>query len=179
MQNLNKFYIDGAWVKPASNTEFPVLNPATEQQIGVITLGNEDDVNRAVAAAKAAFETYSRTTKEERLALLEKLLEVTKARMEELAQAMTAEMGAPISMSRSPQADSGVEHLRDFIKALKSLDDRETLPNGDTLVREPIGVCGLITPWNWPINQVVLKVVLLCCMPRLSTRPASRRVFLT
>ncbi len=159
MQNLNKFYIDGAWVKPASNTEFPVLNPATEQQIGVITLGNEDDVNRAVAAAKAAFETYSRTTKEERLALLEKLLEVTKARMEELAQAMTAEMGAPISMSRSPQADSGVEHLQDFIKALKSLDDRETLPNGDTLVREPIGVCGLITPWNWPINQVVLKVV--------------------
>ena len=159
MQNLNKFYIDGAWVKPASNTEFPVLNPATEQQIGVITLGNEDDVNRSVAAAKAAFETYSRTTKEERLALLEKLLEVTKARMEELAQAMTAEMGAPISMSRSPQADSGVEHLQDFIKALKSLDDRETLPNGDTLVREPIGVCGLITPWNWPINQVVLKVV--------------------
>ena len=159
MQNLNKFYIDGAWVKPASNTEFPVLNPATEQQIGVITLGNEDDVNRAVAAAKAAFETYSRTTKEERLALLEKLLEVTKARMEELAQAMTAEMGAPITMSRSPQADSAVEHLQNFIKALKSLDDRETLPNGDTLVREPIGVCGLITPWNWPINQVVLKVI--------------------
>ena len=159
MQNLNKFYIDGAWIEPASNTEFPVLNPATEQQIGVITLGNEDDVNRAVAAAKAAFETYSRTTKEERLALLENLLEVTKARMEELAQAMTAEMGAPITMSRSPQADSAVEHLQDFIKALKSLDDRETLPNGDTLVREPIGVCGLITPWNWPINQVVLKVI--------------------
>ena len=159
MQNLNKFYIDGAWVKPASNTEFPVLNPATEQQIGVITLGNEDDVNRAVAAAKAAFETYSRTTKEERLALLEKLLEVTKARVEELAQAMTAEMGAPITMSRSPQADSAVEHLQDFIKALKSLDEREILPNGDTLVREPIGVCGLITPWNWPINQVVLKVI--------------------
>jgi len=159
MQNLNKFYIDGAWVTPSSTREFPVMNPATEQQIGVITLGNEDDVNRAVAAAKAAFETYSRTTKEERLALLEKLLEVTKARMEELAQAMTAEMGAPITMSRSPQADSAVEHLQDFIKALKSLDDRETLPNGDTLVREPIGVCGLITPWNWPINQVVLKVV--------------------
>jgi len=159
MQNLNKFYINGEWVKPASNTEFPVLNPATEQQIGVITLGNEDDVNRAVAAAKAAFETYSRTTKEERLALLEKLLEVTKARMEELAQAMTAEMGAPITMSRSPQADSAVEHLQDFIKALKSLDEREILPNGDTLVREPIGVCGLITPWNWPINQVVLKVI--------------------
>ena len=159
LQNLNKYYINGAWVTPSSTTEFPVMNPATEQQIGIITLGNEDDVNRAVAAAKAAFETYSRTTKEERLALLEKLLEVTKARMEELAQAMTAEMGAPITMSRSPQADSAVEHLQDFIKALKSLDEREILSNGDTLVREPIGVCGLITPWNWPINQVVLKVV--------------------
>ncbi len=159
MQNLNKYYINGAWVTPSSTTEFPVMNPATEQQIGVITLGNEEDVNRAVAAAKAAFETYSRTTKEERIALLEKLLEVTKARMEELAQALTAEMGAPITMSRSPQADSGVEHLQDFIKALKSLDEREILSNGDTLVREPIGVCGLITPWNWPINQVVLKVV--------------------
>ena len=159
LQNLNKYYINGAWVTPSSTTEFPVMNPATEQQIGVITLGNEDDVNRAVAAAKAAFETYSRTTKEERIALLEKLLEVTKARMEELAQAMTAEMGAPITMSRSPQADSAVEHLQDFIKALKSLDEREILANGDTLVREPIGVCGLITPWNWPINQVVLKVI--------------------
>jgi len=159
LQNLNKYYINGAWVTPSSTTEFPVMNPATEQQIGVITMGNEDDVNRAVAAAKAAFETYSRTTKEVRLALLEKLLEVTKARMEELAQAMTAEMGAPITMSRSPQADSAVEHLQDFIKALKSLDEREILPNGDTLVREPIGVCGLITPWNWPINQVVLKVI--------------------
>jgi len=159
MQNLNKYYINGAWVTPSSTTEFPVMNPATEQQIGVITLGNEDDVNRAVAAAKAAFETYSRTTKEERLALLEKLLEVTKARLEELAQAMTAEMGAPITMARSPQADSAVEHLQDFIKGLKSLDEREILPNGDTLVREPIGVCGLITPWNWPINQVVLKVI--------------------
>jgi len=159
LQNLNKYYINGAWVTPSSTTEFPVMNPATEQQIGIITLGNEDDVNRAVAAAKAAFETYSRTTKEERLALLEKLLEVTKARTEELAQAMTAEMGAPITMSRSPQADSAVEHLQDFIKSLKSLDEREILSNGDTLVREPIGVCGLITPWNWPINQVVLKVI--------------------
>ena len=93
MQNLNKYYIDGVWVTPSSDTEFPVMNPATEQQIGVITLGNEDDVNRAVAAAKAAFESYSRTSKAERLALLEKLLEVTKARMEDLAQAMTAENG--------------------------------------------------------------------------------------
>ena len=135
------------------------MNPATEQQIGVITMGNEDDVNRAVAAAKAAFETYSRTTKEERLALLEKLLEVTKARMEDLAQAITAEMGAPITMSRSPQADSAVEHLQDFIKALKSLDERETLPNGDTLVREPIGVCGLITPWNWPLMIAIWHIV--------------------
>ena len=111
MQNLNNHYINGAWVTPISDTEFPVMNPATEEQIGVITLGNEADVDRAVAAANAAFESYSRTTKEERLALLGNLLEVTKAGIEEMAQAITAEMGAPITMSREVQADCGVGHL--------------------------------------------------------------------
>ena len=159
MQNLNNHYINGAWVTPISDTEFPVMNPATEEQIGVITLGNEADVDRAVAAANAAFESYSRTTKEERLALLGNLLEVTKAGIEELAQAITAEMGAPITMSREVQADCGVGHLQGFIEALEAQDEREILSNGDTLVREPIGVCGLITPWNWPINQVALKVI--------------------
>lgn len=159
VQNLDKFYINGAWVTPSSDTDFPVLNPATEQQIGSITLGDEEDVDRAVAAANVAFESYSRTTKEERLALLDNLLRVTKDGLEEMAQAMTAEMGAPISMSRDAQADSGVGHLEGFIDALNSQDERETLPNGDTLVREPIGVCGLITPWNWPINQIALKVI--------------------
>ena len=159
MRDLRKFYLNGAWVTPHSKTEFPVWNPATERQIGVITLGDEVDANRAVAAAKAAFEHFSQTSKAERLALLERMLVISKARQEDLAQAMTAEMGAPISMSRNSQADSGIGHLQAFIEAFKTLDEREILSNGDVLVREPIGVCGLITPWNWPINQIALKVV--------------------
>lgn len=159
MENLGKFYIDGQWVTPTSDHRFPVLNPATEQQIGTITLANEADVNRAVAAASAAFETFSQVSKAERLALLERLLEATKARAEDLAQAMSLEMGAPITMAREAQADAGIGHLEGFIAALKQLEEREDLGNGDILLREPIGVCGLITPWNWPINQIALKVV--------------------
>lgn len=159
MKDLRKFYIGGEWVTPNSRTEFPVLNPATEQQIGVITLGDEIDVDRAVAAAKAAFETFSQTSKEERLTLLERLLEVTHDRLEDLAQAMTAEMGVPITFCRELQADAAVGHLQAFIEALREQETRETLANGDVIVREPIGVTGLITPWNWPVNQIVLKVI--------------------
>jgi aldehyde dehydrogenase (NAD+) len=108
---------------------------------------------------KKAFATYSRTTTEERLALLEKLLAIYKRRYEEMAQTITLELGAPLSMSREQQADVGVGHLQGFIDALKRLHTREVLPNGDVMLREPIGVCGLITPWNWPINQIALKVV--------------------
>ncbi|MFY0312292.1 aldehyde dehydrogenase family protein [Leisingera sp. D0M16] len=162
--DLQKFYIGGAWVTPHSSREFPVLNPATEERIGTIILGDETDVNAAVAAAKEAFGSFSRTTREERIALLEKLLEISKDRREVLAQAMRAEMGAPISMARDAQADSGIGHLEGILEALKTQELRETLPNGDTLVREPIGVCGLITPWNWPVNQIALKV-----LPALAT----------
>ena len=162
--DLTKFYINGAWVQPDSTREFPVLNPATEAQIGTIILGNKADVNAAVAAAKAAFESFLRTTQEERIALLERLLEISKDRCEEMAQAMSAEMGAPITMARDAQADSGIGHLEGILEALKTQELRETLPNGDILVREPIGVCGLITPWNWPINQIALKV-----LPALAT----------
>ena len=158
MRDLRKFYIDGQWVASQSTSEFPVLNPATEQQIGVITLGNAADVDLAVAAASRAFETYSRTSKSERLGLLRALLRETERRFEDLAQAMCLEMGAPISMSRAAQADAAVGHLAAFITALEGQPDRETLANGDILLREPIGVCGLITPWNWPMNQIVLKV---------------------
>lgn len=157
--DLQKFYIGGDWVTPHSTREFPVLNPATEERIGTIILGDETDVNAAVAAAKEAFGSFSRTTREERIALLEKLLEISKERREVLAQAMRAEMGAPISMARDAQADSGIGHLEGILEALKTQELRETLPNGDTLVREPIGVCGLITPWNWPVNQIALKVL--------------------
>jgi aldehyde dehydrogenase (NAD+) len=159
MENLKNFYIDGKWVTPTSQIPFPVLNPATEAQIGTIILGNTADVDLAVVAANNAFETYSQTNKSERLSLLTKLLEATQDRFEDLAQAMSKEMGAPISMSRTAQADAAVGHLRGFIAALKDLEEREVLRSGDIKLKEPIGVCGLITPWNWPMNQIALKVI--------------------
>ena len=159
MSDLKKFYINGEWVTPNSKIEFPILNPANNSQVGKIILGDQVDVNNAVNAAKEAFNTYSQTTREDRLVLLDNLLKITKDRFEELAQVITTEMGAPITMSREAQADAGIGHLEGFIEALKSSKDREELSNGDTLVREPIGVCGLITPWNWPINQITLKVI--------------------
>jgi aldehyde dehydrogenase (NAD+) len=159
MENLKNFYIDGKWVTPTSQITFPVLNPATEAQIGKIILGNTADVDLAVVAANNAFETYSQTDKSERLSLLARLLEATQDRFEDLAQAMSKEMGAPISMSRAAQADASVGHLRGFIAALKDLEEREVLRSGDIKLKEPIGVCGLITPWNWPMNQIALKVI--------------------
>ena len=159
MNNLSNFYIGGAWVDPISDATMPVLNPATEAQIGSVAMGNVADVDRAVAAAKAAFESFSQTSKADRLALLGKLKTVTEKRIEDLAQAMRMEMGAPITMARDAQADAAVGHLQGFIDALEMLEERATLTNGDILLREPIGVCGLITPWNWPMNQIVLKVI--------------------
>jgi aldehyde dehydrogenase (NAD+) len=122
-------------------------------------MGSAADVDNAVAAAKAAFESFSQTSKADRLALLHRLKTVTKKRIEDLAQAMRMEMGAPISMARDAQADAAVGHLQGFIDALEMLEERTTLANGDVLMREPIGVCGLVTPWNWPMNQIALKVI--------------------
>jgi aldehyde dehydrogenase (NAD+) len=122
-------------------------------------MGGSADVDRAVDAAQIAFKTFSVTSKAERLYLLERLKEITLARFEDLAQAMSTEMGAPISMARSDHADAAVGHLQGFIDALIGLESRKNLSNGDILVHEAIGVCGLITPWNWPMNQIVLKVV--------------------
>ena len=159
MKNLNKFYIDGSWVTPNSSQTMAVHNPATEMQIGTIALGNEIDVNTAVAAATKAFASYSQTSKVERLELLHRLMAATQERFEELARAMSTEMGAPISMARDAHADAAVGHLQGFIDALEKLDERGLLANGDIQLCEPIGVCGLITPWNWPMNQIALKVV--------------------
>ncbi len=164
MENLQKFYINGEWVTPLSSDTMPVMNPATEAQIGTVALGNAADVDRAVAAAAAAFESFSQTSKAERMALLVNLKGITERRLEELAQAMRMEMGAPITMSREIQADAAIGHLQGFIDALDELEERLTLPNGDVMLREAIGVCGLITPWNWPMNQVTLKV-----LPALAT----------
>ena len=159
MDKLLKFYIDGEWVAPHSADTMPVLNPANTQQFAEVALGNEADVDRAVAAAQSAFNSFSLTSKSERLDLLRRIREVSERRFEELAQAMRLEMGAPITMAREAQADAAIGHLDGFISALEKLEEREDFDNGEVLLREPIGVCGLITPWNWPINQVVLKVL--------------------
>ena len=157
--NLGKFYIAGQWVAPRSQANMPVLNPANERQIGIVPLGDAADVDEAVAAAVSAFPAYSQTRKSERVALLQSLMKVTQSRFEDLAQAMRMEMGAPITMAREAQADAAIGHLQGFMDALAELVERETLSNGDILLREPIGVCGLITPWNWPMNQIALKVI--------------------
>jgi aldehyde dehydrogenase (NAD+) len=157
--NLGKFYIAGQWVAPRSQANMPVLNPANERQIGIVPLGDATDVDAAVAAAVSAFPAYSQTRKSERVALLQSLMKVTQSRFEDLAQAMRMEMGAPITMAREAQADAAIGHLQGFMDALAELVERETLSNGDILLREPIGVCGLITPWNWPMNQIALKVI--------------------
>ena len=159
MDKLLKFYINGEWVDPLSTDRMPVLNPASAEQVGEVALGNDADVDRAVAAAQAAFEHYSQTSKADRLALLGRIREVTERRFEELAQAMRLEMGAPITMARDAQADAAIGHLDGFVAALEKLEEQERFANGEVLLREPIGVCGLITPWNWPMNQVVLKVI--------------------
>ncbi|MFV2035057.1 MAG: aldehyde dehydrogenase family protein [Halocynthiibacter sp.] len=142
-----------------STNEMPVINPANEEEIGTILLATTEDVDRAVAAAKAAFPAYSQTTKDERIALLENLLRLSEGRLPEMAKAISTEMGAPMTMALEMQADVAVGHLQGFIDALKSQQTSETLANGDTQLREPIGVCGLITPWNWPLNQITLKVL--------------------
>ena len=159
MDKLLKFYINGEWVTPHSADTMPVFNPANAQQVAEVALGNEADVDRAVAAAQSAFDSFSLISKFERLNLLRRIREVTERRFEDLAQAMRLEMGAPITMAREAQADAAIGHLDGFISALEKLEEREDFDNGEVLLREPIGVCGLITPWNWPINQVVLKVL--------------------
>ena len=159
MSNLEKYYINGEWVLPLSKTTMNVINPANEKNIGKIILANELDVNLAVEAAKSAFPSFSQTSKEERLDLLRALLEISKKRLPELAKVISLEMGAPITMSLELQADAAVGHLEGYIEALIDQREHEKLSNGDMQVREPVGVCGLITPWNWPVNQIALKAL--------------------
>jgi|HubBroStandDraft_2_1064218.scaffolds.fasta_scaffold09465_2 aldehyde dehydrogenase (NAD+) len=157
MKDCRQFYIDGKWVNPTQTHDLEVINPATEEPIATISLGSVSDLDRAVAAAKQAFESYSETTVHDRLALLTRIVEVYKSRMEEMAQTISQEMGAPISLSRAAQAPAGLAHLLEIVKVLGDFNFEEV--HGSTLMRkEPIGVCGLITPWNWPMNQIVCKV---------------------
>ena len=164
MQDQRRFYIDGEWVDPIDPDNFEVINPATEQSIATISLGSIEDIDLAVAAARRAFESFSVTPKSERLELLQNILAVYKKRYDEMAEVISLELGAPISMARKSQAACGVGHLESFLAAFEKLELRQQLDNGDTLIREPIGVCGLITPWNWPVNQIALKV-----LPALAT----------
>ncbi len=156
MQKLDQFFIDGRWVKAQGEGRHPVIDPATEEVIGHIAMANAADVNAAVAAAREAFDDWQMTPKAERLSLLRRLLELYNAHYEEVAELMTREMGTPLHFSRSAQAWVGTAHLEAAIDALDKLETEEL--RGNTLIsREPIGVCALITPWNWPMNQLVVK----------------------
>ncbi|MGA7513354.1 MAG: aldehyde dehydrogenase family protein, partial [Candidatus Sulfotelmatobacter sp.] len=157
MKDCRKFYIEGKWVDPVKARDFPVINPANEEAVATISLGSASDVDRAVAAAKRAFESNSETGVQERLDLLRRITEVYQSKMEEMAAAISQEMGAPSSLSRKAQAPAGLAHLLETVKVLEHFKFEEL--KGSTLMRkEPIGVCGLITPWNWPMNQIVCKV---------------------
>jgi aldehyde dehydrogenase (NAD+) len=156
MPDTSKFYIDGRWVDPRQPRSLPVVNPATEEEVGRISLGSAADVDDAVKAARRAFATYSTTTREERLGYLERIIAGFRARLPELARTMTMEMGAPITFSTERQATVALFHFEEAARVLATYAFER--PEGvGILRREPIGVCGLITPWNWPLNQVASK----------------------
>ena len=158
MREYMKFYIDGKWVDPVTPKSLDVINPATEEVCGHISAGSAADVDKAVAAAKKAFETFSLTSREERIDLLQRILAEYQKRFGDMANAITEEMGAPASLAQRAQAPIGMLHISTGIEVLKNFKFEED--RGPTrLVKEPIGVCGLITPWNWPINQIACKVV--------------------
>ena len=157
MVNRMQFYIDGAWVDPAVKKSTPVVNPATEEAMYEIALGSKADVDKAVAAAKRAFETFSQTSREERVALLTKIIEIYKGRMKEIGAAVSDEMGAPLPMAEKLQAGAGLGHIAATLDVLKNYHFEETVGSA-VVVREPVGVIGMITPWNWPLNQIACKV---------------------
>jgi len=157
MREYLKFYINGQWVDPVTPKTIDVINPATEEPTGRISVGSAKDIDKAVAAAKAAFPAYSRTSREERLDILERLLDVYKRRYDEIAEAISDEMGAPLPFSKRAQAATALGHFTTTIEILKTFAFEEKHHNVH-IVKEPIGVCGFITPWNWPINQILCKV---------------------
>ncbi len=162
MLKKNNFYINGKWVNPINQKELKVIDPATEKSCATISLGGKEDVNAAVIAAKKAFETWGFTSKEERIKLLEKLYEIYKKRWNDISNAITLEMGAPKDFSSKLQTGTGASHIKSFVRYLKNFEFERPLgdhaPN-QRILYEPKGVCALITPWNWPMNQVCLKVI--------------------
>ena len=161
MLDKRNFYINGKWVSPSKPNDFEVINPSNEEPFAIISLGDEADTNSAVKAAKESFSSWKKTSKEERINLLEKLLKVYKKRFDEMAEAQSMEMGAPIDYAKSALTAMGQSHLEDFILRLKSFKFEEHFDSksNNHIAYEPIGVCGLITPWNFPINQIALKVI--------------------
>jgi len=162
MSDKKKFYINGKWVSPKSDKSIKVINPATEDVCAEISLGSKEDVNDAVLSAKEAFKTWAFSSKKERLEPLEKLYELYKKRWSDIAEAITIEMGAPKDFSTKLQAGTGAAHIKTFIRYLKEFDFEKPLgehAKNQRLIYEPKGVCALITPWNWPMNQTCLKVM--------------------
>ena len=157
MLEYTKFYINGQWVDPVNPKTLEVLDPATEEACATISLGSGADVDLAVAAAKSAFESFSQTSVAERVAMLERMAEIFQRRIGEIAEAIRLEMGAPIKLASTAQAYAGLGHITEAAKILKSYSFTEDL-GPHRVIKEPIGVCGLITPWNWPLNQVSCKV---------------------
>jgi aldehyde dehydrogenase (NAD+) len=156
-QNMTKFYIDGAWVEPLSKTRIGVENPATEEIVCDVAMGSREDADRAILAARAAFDAWTVTPPAERIAVLKRILEVYNDRYEDFAQAISTEMGAPITWARNAQAWAGQVHFEATIKAAEEMV-WEYMRGTTRIVYEGIGVCALITPWNWPMNQIVCKV---------------------
>jgi aldehyde dehydrogenase (NAD+) len=152
-----RFYIGGAWVEPAGAQTLDVVDPASERPIAAVALGTPEDVDRAVAAARAAFATFAQTSKQERIALLQAILSAYKTRMDDLAAVLRREMGAPRTLASKAQVPSGYAHFKATLAALEAFEF-EQAAGSTTVVYEPVGVCGLITPWNWPLNQIAAKV---------------------
>ena len=160
MLNNRKFYINGQWVEPSTKNDFDVINPSDETVCAVISLGSQADTDAAVAAARAALPSWSTSTKADRIALLERLYAIYERRMDDMAEVISMEMGAPIDFSKSSQATAGTFAIEDFLIQLRKFEFEEKLDDSDNqLFYEPKGVCALITPWNWPISQVALKVI--------------------
>ena len=161
MLDKKNFYINGKWVKPYQPNDLEVINPSNEKPCAVISLGNKEDVNFAVKAAIGSFPRWSRVEKKYKISLLEKLYSIYESRWNEMTEAISLEMGAPLDWSSSAQTASGADHIKDFIKRLKEFEfEVEFSKDSNNLIAyEPIGVCALITPWNWPINQIALKVI--------------------
>src|SRR5210317_2439110 len=161
MLDKRNFYINGKWVKPFKSNDLEVINPSDEDPFAIISNGTKEDLDFALQSAKKAFVTWKESSKDDRIQLLEKLSNIYKKRFNEMAEAISMEMGCPIDWSLSVQTASGQAHLEDFILRLKEFKFEEAFnpQSNNHIVHEPIGVCGLITPWNWPINQIALKVI--------------------